>query len=182
MASTAFPEHFKSITTTDNLVYGYTRVLARSGKPTILFLHGYPSSSYHWLHQTRKCIDAGYGVVAPDLLGYGTTSKPEDYHQYDCVRMSKHVAEILDAEKVPRVIGVGHDWGSTLLSTMIRWHESRFSKLVFTACGYFPTQANLRDVVALDEHITKAIGRPGLGYWLFHNKPEAASVIENAKV
>ena len=53
---------------------------------------------------------AGYGVLAPDLLGYGETDKPTGIEDYEMSRMSYHVAEILEHEGLEGVVGVGHDW------------------------------------------------------------------------
>jgi soluble epoxide hydrolase / lipid-phosphate phosphatase len=47
--------------------------------PTLLFLHGFPSTSDHWVHQVAYFSSKGYGVIAPDMLGYGGTSKPVDH-------------------------------------------------------------------------------------------------------
>ena len=54
--------------------------------------------------------EAGYGVVAPDLLGYGDTDKPRGLEAYKMKRMSGHITEILDIEGLKKVIGVAHDW------------------------------------------------------------------------
>ena len=53
--------------------------------------------------------DAGYGVVAPDLLGYGDTDKPEVLEAYSMKRMSGHIAELLKKEGLEKVVGVAHD-------------------------------------------------------------------------
>jgi pimeloyl-ACP methyl ester carboxylesterase len=182
MASITAPSHAKTFTVSDDTKYGYINIPAQAGKPTLLFLHGYPSSSYHWHNQVEQCIDAGYGMLAPDLLGYGDTSKPTEVSAYDNTVMAKHVIELLDHEDLPIVVGVGHDWGSLFLSTVVRMYPKRFSLLVFLAVGYAPTQAPLTNIDAFNEQVTKLIGRPIFGYWLFHNRPEAASIMENADV
>jgi soluble epoxide hydrolase/lipid-phosphate phosphatase len=182
MASTTAPTHAKLFTVTDGTIYGYINIPAKAGKPTLLFLHGYPSSSYHWHSQVQQCIDAGYGMVAPDLLGYGDTAKPTEVSAYDNTVMAKHVIEILDHEKLTVVVGIGHDWGSIFLATVARMFTERFSLLIFLAVGYVPTQAPLTDIDAINEQTTKLIGRPIYGYWHFHNSPDAESIFEAADV
>ena len=54
--------------------------------------------------------NGGYGVMVPDLLGYGDTDKPAELEAYSLKRMSDHVVEILDKEGLQKVIGVAHDW------------------------------------------------------------------------
>jgi soluble epoxide hydrolase/lipid-phosphate phosphatase len=182
MASITSPDHFKSLTVSDGTKYGYVQVAPQPGKPTLLFLHGYPSSSYHWHNQVQQCIDAGYGMIAPDLLGYGDTSKPAEVSAYDNTVISIHVIEILDHENEHVVVGVGHDWGAILMSTTVRMYPKRFSLLVFLAVGYSPGQAAMLNIDATNALTTKLVGRPLLGYWPFHNSPEAASVMESAEV
>ena len=182
MASVAFPDHSKSIDVSDGTHYGYVNVLPQPGKPTLLLLHGYPSSSYGWHHQVQQAISAGYGVIAPDLLGYGDTSKPTDVAAYDHTIMARHIAEILDEEKVPTVIAIGHDWGAAFLSTFARLFSKRISLLIFVAVGYGPSQAIMADMHAVDAQMTQFIGRPLFGYWQFHNRPDAASILEDTDV
>lgn len=110
MASLAFPTISKKTTLSDGTVYGYVRVTARDGKPTLLFLHGYPSSSYDWRPQIEYFSKQGFGLVVPDLLGYGDTSKPTDVKAYTMGKIGKQVAELLDQESLSKVVGIGHDW------------------------------------------------------------------------
>jgi pimeloyl-ACP methyl ester carboxylesterase len=182
MASIAFPDHSKSIDLSDGTHYGYVKVNPQPGKPTLLLLHGYPSSSYGWHHQVHQSINAGYGVIAPDLLGYGDTSAPTDVAAYDHTKISKHIAEILDAEKIPTAIAIGHDWGASFLSIFARLYTKRISLLIFICVGYGTSQERLTDMNAVDEAMKQYVGRPLFGYWQFHNTPEAASIMENADV
>ena len=55
-------------------------VFERGGRgPLLVFLHGFPSSSYDW----RLLLDQETepAVIAPDFLGFGLSQKPRD-HQY----------------------------------------------------------------------------------------------------
>ncbi len=110
MASFAFPNLAKKATLSDGTTYGYIHVPAALGKPTFLFFHGAPSSSYIWHHQVESLPKAGYGVIAPDLLGYGDTDSPESYERYHIKDMVPHIYELVaKVIGVDKVIGVGHD-------------------------------------------------------------------------
>ena len=78
-------------------------------KPTVLFLHGFPSSSYDWRRQFGYFAERGYGVLAPDLLGYGGTDKPTDVDSYTLKNQADEVNELLDCVGVGDVVSVGHD-------------------------------------------------------------------------
>ena len=110
MSTTVWP-NFTTLKLPEGTTYRYihTRPQA-SGKPYILFLHGFPSSSYDWRHQIQFFSQKGYGIVAPDLLGYGGTDKPQDAQAYRMKKMAGEVIGILDHEGIVTVLGVGHDW------------------------------------------------------------------------
>lgn len=111
MALKAFPSISEIAQLNDGTTYAFVHVPPTDfKKPTFLLLHGFPSSSWDWRHQISQFRKAGYGVVAPDLLGYGDTDKPEELDAYSMKRMSSHVAEILQRKGLQKVIGVGHDW------------------------------------------------------------------------
>ena len=78
-------------------------------KLTVLFLHGFPSSAYDWRRQFAYFAALGYGVLAPDLLGYGGTDKPADVEAYTLKTQAREIVELLDCAGVGMVMSVGHD-------------------------------------------------------------------------
>lgn len=48
-------------------------------------------------------------MLAPDMLGYGGTDKPTDPAAYVPSLLTKDVIDILDAEKLDKVVSIGHD-------------------------------------------------------------------------
>ena len=110
MTSTS-SSNFKLFKVSNGTTYRYIHVKPHnSKKPYVLFLHGFPSSSYDWRHQIQYFVDQGYGAVAPDLLGYGGTDKPEDVKAYRAKKMAEEIIEVLEYERIQTVLGVGHDW------------------------------------------------------------------------
>lgn len=82
-------------------------------KPHILFVHGFPSSAYDWRHQVEYFADQGYGIIAPDTLGYGGSSKPTDIGNYTAEAVGDSIIEVVHQvtkDDNAKVIGVGHDW------------------------------------------------------------------------
>ncbi|MGB7665128.1 MAG: alpha/beta fold hydrolase [Nitrososphaeraceae archaeon] len=49
-------------------------VMGGKGDPVVL-LHGYPQSWYEWRH-VMPALAKNYTVIAPDLRGFGDSSKP----------------------------------------------------------------------------------------------------------
>jgi soluble epoxide hydrolase / lipid-phosphate phosphatase len=111
MALSIYPSIAKQFKLQDGTTYAYIFQAPTSpSKPTFLLLHGWPSSSYDWRHQIKGLTGHGYGVLVPDMLGYGDTDSPSEWEAYSFRRMSGHVNEILEHEGLGKVIGVGHDW------------------------------------------------------------------------
>ncbi len=52
---------------------------------TIFLFHGQPSWSYLYRHMIPVFVDAGFRVIAPDLIGFGKSDKPVDplVHTYE---------------------------------------------------------------------------------------------------
>ena len=67
-----------------------------TGTP-VLLLHGFPDSKYLWRHQLPALADAGYRVIAPDMLGYGDASKPAEIAAYSLPNILGDLIGLLDA-------------------------------------------------------------------------------------
>jgi pimeloyl-ACP methyl ester carboxylesterase len=167
----------RSLTTHDGQTYTYDfSPSCDTSKPTVLLLHGYPSSRHHWKAQFTALAGEGFGVLAPDLLGYGDSSKPTSLEAYNLKDISGHLTEILDAEGLDDVVGVGHDWGATVLSRAVAWYPERFNKIVFVAVAYL-APGLLFDIDAVNAASLKTNGYLPLAYWYFFNTFDAAGLM-----
>ncbi|OQV03693.1 hypothetical protein CLAIMM_08708 [Cladophialophora immunda] len=104
--------------------------------PTIVLMHGNPTSSYLWrniiphLSPIARC-------VAPDLVGFGDSGKmpANTYYVRDHIRYFDAFMDAVvldaDAEKPNKVFLVLHDWGSALGFHWASRHEARVAGLVF---------------------------------------------------
>ncbi|KAI5461936.1 Alpha/Beta hydrolase protein [Mariannaea sp. PMI_226] len=166
----------KRFTTSDGHTYAYDYIPAKEDKVTFFLIHGYPSSRHDWRYQVVDLTGAGYGVIAPDCLGYGDSDKPVDIEAYRLKRLSGHFAELLDHEKIKQVVGVSHDWGSMVLSRVVVWHPERFHKLVFMSAGY-TAPGVFFDIDGLNVWSHLQLGYMQLGYWYFFNSYDAEDLI-----
>lgn len=69
-------------------------------------------------------------MIAPDMLGYGSTDKPADVSAYTTKNISHDLAAILDVASVEKAVAIGHDWGSFLVSRFALWYSHRLLGLV----------------------------------------------------
>ena len=101
---------FRQHKTSRGYTYNYYFSPAASGKPYLFFSHGFPSCAYLWRKQIAFFEPLGYGLVVPDLLGYGGTDKPTELSGYYGSGLAKDIVDILDKESIAKVISISHDW------------------------------------------------------------------------
>ena len=56
-------------------------------RPLVVLCHGFPELAFSWRHQVLALAEAGYRVLAPDMRGYGGSSRPEDVEAYDVLTL-----------------------------------------------------------------------------------------------
>ena len=66
----------------------------------------------------------GFRVWAPDLRGYGASSRPKGVKAYALENLEEDVAALIEASGAKEVVLVGHDWGA-----LIAWYYAMFGRL-----------------------------------------------------
>jgi 2-hydroxymuconate-semialdehyde hydrolase len=78
--------------------------------PPVVLLHGFPTFSHLW-RDLVPMLAPRFRVIAPDLLGYGASSKPEDAASLTVPAQAEHVRTLLRRLDVPEYAVAGHDIG-----------------------------------------------------------------------
>ncbi|UCE85720.1 MAG: alpha/beta fold hydrolase [Deltaproteobacteria bacterium] len=130
----------------DGLRMAYVDVGPRDGE-VILLLHGEPSWSYLYRRMIPILADAGFRVIAADLIGMGRSDKPVEFEAYSYLQHVAWVEAFLDA--VPRRRRDGEprglrditlfcqDWGSLIGLRVVGDMPDRFARVV-VANGRLP--------------------------------------------
>lgn len=99
-------------------------------KPTMLLLHGFPSSS----HQFRALIPllaSHFHVVAPDLPGFGFTEVPEERHYtYTFDALAKTLGDFVDVLELKSYSMFVFDYGAPTGLRLALKHPERVTGLV----------------------------------------------------
>jgi pimeloyl-ACP methyl ester carboxylesterase len=101
---------------------------ARGGVPRVL-LHGFPELWYAWHHQLTA-LGGTHHVVAPDLRGYGLSSKPREVAAYAVDRIVDDVRALADHLGAERIVLAGHDWGGVIAWAFASRYPERLERLV----------------------------------------------------
>lgn len=83
----------------------------------LLYLHGFPSSSYDW-RPLQALRPPGEASVAFDFLGFGLSEKPRD-HTYTLAWQADAAEELVRRAAAERVFVVGHDMGTSVASELM---------------------------------------------------------------
>ena len=87
------------------------------GTKFALLLHGFPESNYSWRHQMPLLAELGYTAWAPNLRGYGKSSRPEGIANYHIDKLTEDVAGLIDAKGASETLLIAHDWGGLIAWT-----------------------------------------------------------------
>lgn len=86
-------------------------VEAGTGGPTVLLLHGNPTSSYIWRNIIPRIAPVAR-CIAPDLIGYGRSGRPDIAYRFaDQVR---YLDAFIAALGLDRLVILAQDWGTAL--------------------------------------------------------------------
>ncbi|KAJ7640194.1 Alpha/Beta hydrolase protein [Mycena rosella] len=172
------PASYKDFVTPRGINYHYFFSPAAAGKPTLVFLHGFPSNAHEcWRHQVVFFVKQGYGVLASDLLGYGGTDKPTDVAMYAKSLMSADIISIMDRENINfKVYAIGHDWGCALTSGLATFYPSRFAGFAFLALGYLTPNPEF-EINSFYAGFKAIAGHECFGYWHFFKEDGADKII-----
>ncbi|YAL83665.1 alpha/beta fold hydrolase [Dermacoccaceae bacterium W4C1] len=89
---------------------------ARSDRPPILLLHGFPEFWWAWRAQIPALAAAGHRVIAMDLRGYGASDKPPQ--GYDTFTLAADAAAVVRCLGERQAVVVGHGWGGWIAWAM----------------------------------------------------------------
>src|SRR6266540_182302 len=98
----------------------------------VLLLHGEPTSSFLW----RNIVPQLPGrKIAPDLIGFGRSDKPEDIGWYSYDRHVDSIARLVAELDLRELTLVVHDWGGPIGLRVAVEEPERIERLVIMNTG-----------------------------------------------
>jgi len=106
--------------------------------PVLLLMHGEPAWSFLYRKMIPPLLQAGYRVVAPDLIGFGRSDKPARKADYSYLNHVLWMHAWLEAINLRRITLFCQDWGSLIGLRLAAQSPERFERIVL-ANGGLPT-------------------------------------------
>lgn len=145
----------------------HVRLAGPVDAPAIVFLHGWPESSYCW-HGVAQALPQDYRLIMPDLRGLGDSERTLDERAYTKQDLAADMLGLLDMLGVQRLALVGHDWGGAVAQEMALAAPARIERLVLLNIHVLPnTRGN-----AAAQQILRDQGARSLWYQFFQAAPE----------
>lgn len=87
---------------------------------TVFLCHGAGGNKHQWRHQWHALVEAGYRVVAWDILGHGQSPRPRDRTAYAAEALVDDYLQLISTFGSRRNVLVGHSYGARLtLATLL---------------------------------------------------------------
>ncbi|WP_030130334.1 alpha/beta fold hydrolase [Pseudomonas sp. QTF5] len=108
-------KHFAFESQGKSLQMGYMDIAAQgkvNGRSVVL-MHGKNFCAATWDSSIKALSEAGYRVIAPDQIGFCTSSKP-DHYQYSFQQLAFNTQQLLKALGIQKATLLGHSTGGML--------------------------------------------------------------------
>jgi len=102
----------------------------------IIFLHGFPETSYMWKKLMSSVSKNGFYCVAPNLRGYSEGACPEGRKHYALDKLAGDVLNISRFFNKSKFHLVGHDWGGHIAWNLAMMAPERVTQLVIINCPH----------------------------------------------
>ncbi|MCE3075963.1 alpha/beta fold hydrolase [Chryseobacterium gwangjuense] len=120
--------NFKSQKNDLKMAYMDVKPKAANGK-TILLLHGKNFNGAYWGRTAKDLSDKGFRVIIPDQIGFGKSSKPQNY-QFSFSQLADNTKAILDELKIDKAIVLGHSMGGMVATRFTLLYPEKVQKLI----------------------------------------------------
>jgi len=98
-------------------------------KPVLVLIHGFASSTLVWSNVFLDLAQAGFRVIAVDLLGFGYSGKPRN-GEYTIAGQASYLMKLLEALGIRRATLVGSSYGGAVAAWCALDHAQHVEKLV----------------------------------------------------
>jgi haloalkane dehalogenase len=103
--------------------------------PVMLLMHGEPTWCYLYRHMIGPLVDAGYRVLAPDLIGFGKSDKPGAKGDYSYAAHVGWMQQWVEGLGLSGITLACQDWGSLIGLRLVAAMPDRFAGVALANGG-----------------------------------------------
>jgi len=150
---------------------GEIKYIDKGEGPVILLLHGIPTSSWLYRKMIPELTQKGYRVIAPDMLGFGSSDNPKGYDIYAPREHAKRIVALMNSLQIKTWSHVTHDAGGLWTWELIKSAPKRVDNLI------------LLNTIIYEEGFNPPIKMKRGGFaqfsmWLYKNKSTANILLD----
>lgn len=152
------------------------REAGSAGRPVVLLLHGFPTSSHMFRDLIPRLADR-FRVVAPDLPGFGQSDlPPREQFSYSFANLAKVMTRFTEVLKLDRYALYVFDYGSPTGLRMAVEHPERVTALITQngnayveglSEGWNPIRAYWKEPTQANRDALRALLTPETTYWQY---------------
>jgi haloalkane dehalogenase len=98
----------------------------------VLLMHGNPAWSYLVRDHVKPLVDAGYRVIAPDLIGFGKSDKPASRQYQTYANQTLWVETFVDELGLCDATMFAQDWGGLIGLRVAMYQHERFAGVLIS--------------------------------------------------
>lgn len=95
----------------------------------IVLMHGKNFNGAYWKTTIEKLTKAGFRVIVPDQIGFGKSSKPDNF-QYTFQQLALNTKAVLDTLNITKTAVLGHSMGGMLATRFALMYPDITEKLI----------------------------------------------------
>jgi pimeloyl-ACP methyl ester carboxylesterase len=109
-----------------------------TGKPVMVFLHGWAGSARYW-ESTARAIADEFDCLLYDMRGFGRSPLPKEPPEssYELETYAHDLAELLAALKLNRIYINAHSTGASIATLFLNLYPEKVEKAILTCSGIF---------------------------------------------
>lgn len=127
--------------------YEITALLRQGSAGWVMCLHGIQSNKALFRDLAAQPFLDGYSIVVPDFVGFGDSSKPEDF-SYDIADQANICIDLAKQLGIDSVTLIGHSLGGMVATLMLKELGYKANGIINLEGNFFPEDAGASKVIA----------------------------------
>jgi pimeloyl-ACP methyl ester carboxylesterase len=126
-----YPVHFITLTIQGEVLkMAYMDVQpAKANGHVVMLLHGKNFYGAYWGQTAKVLADNGYGVIIPDQIGFGKSSKPK-HIQFTFQLLCQNTKALLDTLGIKKICLLGHSMGGMVATRFALMYPDLIEKFI----------------------------------------------------